>query len=162
MNFTTFWKNISGLHFFFWVAWGFKGFLSLKTHSDGILILLKCTSEMKLNNSRFIIINCFKWQSTTKWNFSVIFQRSFFGHRTKSVLNISKCEFSGNYCKFETMSTLKSKSYLHWGYEWLHITWLKYSVHYRTVKDAKSNMKNYIESAWLGKFDINYQNYAYS
>ena len=114
MNFSTFWKGVSGLLFFFSrIFWAFKGFLFLKAHSDGILILLKCTSEMKLNNSRFIINNCFKWQSTTGWNFSVLFQRSFFGHRIERLYWILqyKCGFSGNYCKFE-MSKLKSKLYL--------------------------------------------------
>ena len=75
------------------------------------------TAETKLNNSGFIINNCFKRQIPTEWIFSVIFQRLFLVEGDmwlrEGAVNISKCEFNGNDWKLENMSTsLKSKSCL--------------------------------------------------
>lgn len=123
LDFSTFWKVVSDWHFPS-VVLGFDYFFFLKSHSNGLLILQRHTSEMKLNNSVFIIDNFFKRQIAKEWKFSIIFQRLFFlGCKTIGKW-ISKCEFNGNYCKLENMSTLlKSKSSLNRGSDWVSHSW---------------------------------------
>ena len=103
-------EKVSGVYI---LVWRFKGFLFLKTHDDMILILLTAHLKWSWIIQDLLSTNASDDKVQQNEKFPLYFKGLFLdiGQR-ESALNISKCGFKGNSCKFENMSILKSKSYL--------------------------------------------------